>query len=122
MVKITLQSAANGIIKIVTDDQANGATTKSNTTYVYELDSDEEETIGYYESVSKFLTDVANDLGINLGSDYSQNQLMMDVNWGCNYVPNLEEINLRIKSLHSELKVCKEFRKNLLEANSENLQ
>ena len=113
MITIKLEIASNGIIKTVSDDNYNGAGSDKEAITVYETDDDPE-----FSNTSKFLYEVCNDLGVNLGNKFDQTVLNFEVNWGDRYTPNLEELNRIIKSLSYDLKDLKVLQKELTEAES----
>ena len=113
MITIKLEIASNGIIKTVSDDNYNGAGSGKEAITVYETDDDSE-----FENTSKFLYEVCDDLGVNLGNKFDQAVLNFEVTWGDRYIPNLEELNHTIKSLSYDLKDLKALQKELTEAES----
>jgi hypothetical protein len=113
MITIKLEIASNGIIKTVSDDNYNGAGSDHGSITVYETDDDPE-----FSNTSKFLYEVCDDLGVNLGNKFDQTVLNFEVTWGGRYTPNLEELNRIIKSLSYDLKDLKNLQKELTEAES----
>ena len=111
MITIKLEIASNGIIKTVSDDNYNGAGSDKEAITVYETDDDP-----IFSNTSKFLYEVCDDLGVNLGNKFDQTVLNFEVTWGDRYNPNLEELNHVIKSLSYELKELKSIQKDLNEA------
>jgi len=113
MITIKLEIASNGIIKTVSDDNYNGAGSDKESRTVYETDDDP-----LFSNTSKFLYEVCDDLGVNLGNKFDQTVLNFEVMWGGRYNPNLDELNHVIKSLSNELKDLKSLQKELNEVES----
>lgn len=111
MIKIELSSASNGIIKRIIDTQSNHET--QNDYKVYQIDSESklESLIGAVE----LLSDLSDDLGLDLGSDHSNLQLNFKFDWGEKYAPTTEELDAKIKEISSHVKELKEYRKALSE-------
>jgi hypothetical protein len=110
MITIKLEIASNGIIKTVSDDNYNGAGSGKESITVYETDDDP-----IFSNTSKFLYEVCDDLGVNLGNKFDQTVLNFEVDWGNKYEPGLEELNHTIKSLAYDLKDLKALQKDLTE-------
>jgi len=108
MITIKLEIASNGIIKTVMDDNYNGAGYENELRKVYETEAD-----GNFENTIKFLYEVCDDLGIDLGNKFDRQVLNFEVGWGDRYEPGLEEINVLIKALSYELKDLKTLQKEL---------
>jgi len=102
MVKITLEVADNGIIKTIYDDNANGAGEPLEKKRVYEFKEDE-----FHESKIKFFYELADELNIDTGNNYDDNNLVMKLDWGNSYNPTNEEIELKIKLLKLEVDLLK---------------
>jgi hypothetical protein len=112
MIKIQLTNAENGIIKTVSDNQYNGVDQNVDITRVYELNEAEEE---YFDKVAEILTDISKDLGFHLGGNFDQFQLTFQVDWGIQYLPGVEEVNLKIKELQEEIRDLKKYKKEISE-------
>jgi hypothetical protein len=108
MITIELTNASNGLIKKITDTNYNGAGERFEEVVVYQIDNKEHR----FEAITGFLYEISADLGLDLGSDFSGAQLSIDLDWGDEYVPRDEEIDLRIKSLQDEIKFLKALKKS----------
>jgi hypothetical protein len=109
MIKIELNNADNGVIKKVIDTQYNGVDQSAEIVKVYELDEDDR--LSYYEKLVTLLKDISRDLGLDMGSDYEEAKLVFDLDWGDKYTPTIEDLDLRIKDLRSELNALREYKK-----------
>jgi hypothetical protein len=98
MVKITLEVADNGIIKTINDDNSNGAGESLEKKKVYEFDKDE-----FHENKIKFFYELADELNLDTGNSFEDNNLVMNLDWGNSYQPTPEEIELKIKLLKVEI-------------------
>lgn len=107
MITIELSNASNGIIKKITDTNYNGAGERFEEVIVYQIDNKEHR----FEAITEFLYEISADLGLDLGSDFSNTQLSIDVDWGDEYIPSSEEIDERIKILQDEIKFLKSVKK-----------
>lgn len=108
MIKIELCNASNGIIKKI---NTNKFEESSENLKVYEFNEDFEV---HYATIVTFLDDICADLGLEIGSDYEFAQLKFDVDWGDKYIPEVEEIDEKIKDLKSQLKKLKALRADIL--------
>jgi len=109
MITIKLEIASNGIIKKILDNNYNGAGSEYGNTTVYETDDDP-----LYENTAKFIYNLCDDLGVNLGNKFDKNVLNFDVSWGSHYNPEVEELNSVIKEMTAELKVLKQLKDDIL--------
>jgi hypothetical protein len=107
MITVEITNASNGLIKKITDTNYNGAGERFEEVIVYQIDNKENQ----FEAITDFLYDISADLGLDIGSDFSNAQVQIDVDWGENYVPSNEEIDERIKVLQDEIKILKNFKK-----------
>ena len=103
MVRITLEVADNGIIKTINDDNSNGAGESLEKKRVYEFDKDI-----FHENKIKFFYELAEELNIETGNSFEDNNLVMDIDWGNSYNPTPEEIELKIKLLKAEIDFLKQ--------------
>ncbi len=103
MVKITLEVADNGIIKTINDDNSNGAGESLEKKRVYEFDKDV-----FHENKIKFFYELAEELNIDTGNSFENNNLVMDIGWGNSYIPTTEDIELKIKLLKAEIDFLKQ--------------
>ena len=100
MIKITLESADNGVIKTVVDDNINGAGERFESRTVYDLDLND---ITHSQTV-RFFYELCEDLGIDTGNKFSKNNLYLKTDWGKSYAPTNVELKTKIQLLESELK------------------
>jgi len=114
MITIKLEIATNGIIKTIVDDNYNGADELSEFKTVYETDGDSSK--GFHHTI-KFLSDLTDELGVDLGNKYSSEVLTFDTEWGSHYEPNEKDLKEKIKSLSEELKFHKEWLKEISKEN-----
>lgn len=106
MITIELTNASNGLIKKITDTNYNGAGERFEEMVVYQINDKND-----FEAITEFLYEISSDLGLELGSDFSDKQLLIDVDWGPNYIPSIEEIDERIKYLQDEIKDLRALKK-----------
>jgi hypothetical protein len=111
MIKIELTNASNGVLKRIIDTSSSQENSSDIT--LYEID--EEDILESYLSIITLLTEVSADLGLEMGSDFDSIQLKFDFNWGDKYVPSIEEIDQKIKSLNLSIKQLKELKRSILE-------
>lgn len=109
MVKVIIEPARNGIVKRVVEDNHGGSLTASNTVDVYEIDDTAEDK---YKNIIRFFHEMMEDLGVSAGSDFSDQQIRVDVGWGSKYTPTDEEIDKRIKTLKLEIKLLESCKKS----------
>lgn len=98
MVNINLESADNGIIKTITDNNINGAGAKLESKKVYDFTDDI-----YHKKKIIFLYNIAEDLGLEIGNKYQANNLKMSIDWGVSYNPSVNEIKQKIAILSTDL-------------------
>jgi len=108
MLKITLMLADNGVIKTITDSNHNGAGVKMEWQRVYKLDSDET-----HEAKLEFIYDLCENLGLDLGNEFSNNTLKFNVDWGNEYNPTVEELEEKVNSMKAEIKLLTQSLKNI---------
>ena len=111
MITIELTNASNGIIKRVIDKNSNLQIDS-----VYELISESVEdfdVIENFDKIRKFFIDLSRDLALDLGSDKSADKLQIDVDWGEQYCPTLEEVEERIKLVKQELRSLQDYKKTI---------
>jgi hypothetical protein len=111
MIKVELKNASNGVIKTVIDTRENKESSES--IKVYEIDS-EVKTEGFF-AIIDLLDDIAQDLGLDIGSDHESLQIQFDIDWGEKYKPNLEEVEQKIKVLNTQIKDLKEYKRILID-------
>ena len=66
-----------------------------------------------FENTTKFLYEVCDDLGVDLGNKFDRRVLNFEVGWGGRYEPASEEIDALIKALTYELKELKILKKEI---------
>jgi len=98
MVTVVIDSADNGIIKTIKDDNINGAGANYESKTVYDFKEDV-----YHDRKIGFFYELAADLGIETGNIHKNNNLVMSTHWGMSYRPSKEEIAVRIDTLKLEL-------------------
>jgi hypothetical protein len=104
MVKITLESAKNGLIKRIVDDNHGGSNQQWSSVDVYEETEDNK-----LEYIMKFFFDLCHDLGVNLGNKFSNEVITIKKEWGSHYKPMDEEVTQKIKKLEAEIQLLKEW-------------
>jgi hypothetical protein len=118
MIKIELSNASNGIIKKVIDTQFNSVDQAIEIVKVYEISDSEPESL--LDTID-ILSEIGEDLGLAFGSDHGPIQVKIELDWGEDYFPSIEEIDSRIKDLQSEVKALKERKKTLTEKDANNV-
>jgi hypothetical protein len=108
MIKIVLESARNGVIKKVIDDNYGGGKEHFTSTDVYE--STEEHKSNENTYIKRFFFDVCDDLGLNLGSKFDKDVLDINTGWGSHYEPTVKDIESKIKRLKIELEELEEWK------------
>lgn len=103
MITIKLESADNGVIKTVIDDNINGAGERFESRTVYDLNLNDKK----HSQTIKFFYEMCEDLGIDTGNKFSNNNLILSTDWGKSYIPKENELKLRIQLLDSELRNAK---------------
>lgn len=105
MVRVELTSASNGVVKRVVDDNANGAGTVSQVTKVYPIEGRD----ASLQTID-LISDLIDDLGLDGGPQASPHVLVLDTEWGEDYVPSVREIDDRMKHLRAELKALRNLK------------
>lgn len=107
MVTIVLDIADNGVVKILEDDNINGAgeTFVSKTLYDFEGDGD-------FKNRIKFLKDLCLDIGLQTGNEIDKKRLAFIVGAGSKYKPTKPEIKAKIVALE---KLLVKYKKQLEE-------
>lgn len=105
MVKITLETARNGIIKRTVDYNHGGSSEEWNSVDVYE--SNEMSELDY---IKRFFFDLCEDLSINLGNEFSKEVITINTDWGINYKPTPKDIQQKIKELEEQIQVFKTWK------------
>jgi hypothetical protein len=108
MVKIVLESARNGVIKKVIDDNYGGGKEHFTSTDVYESTEDQNSSRDAY--IKRFFFDLCDDLGLELGNKFDKNVLDINTGWGSHYEPTTKDIESKIKMLKIELKELEEWK------------
>lgn len=98
MVKIILEQADNGVIKVIYDDNINGAGDVYEIKKVYQFNDDKD-----YFKTKEFLYELMDELGIVSGNKFEKNNLSIVSDWGICYQPSNEEIDKKIKQLQIEI-------------------
>lgn len=110
MLRITLDLADNGVIKTINDDNHNGAGEKMEWQLVYKLDDDPT-----HDAKLEFIYSLCENLGLDLGNEFSNNTLKFNVDWGNEYDPTIEELEEKINLMKAELKLLTHSLKNIKE-------
>jgi hypothetical protein len=108
MVKIVLESARNGVIKKVIDDNYGGGNEHFTSTDVYESPEDTNTNENTY--IKRFFFDLCDDLGLELGSKFDKAVLDINTVWGSHYEPTVKDIESKIKRLKIELEELEEWK------------
>ena len=108
MIKIVLESARNGVIKKVIDDNYGGGKEHFTSTDVYESTEERNSTENTY--IKRFFFDLCDDLGLNLGSKFDKDVLDINTGWGSHYEPTVKDIESKIKRLKIELEELEEWK------------
>ena len=110
MIKIILESARDGVIKKVVDDNHGGGREHFTSTDVYETDEIDKSKYSY---IKRFFFDLCDDLGLEVGSKFDKDVLDINAQWGSHYEPTPKDIEFKIKRLKNELKELEEWKKNI---------
>lgn len=105
MLKICIEMASNGIIKTVTDDNANGGGDSFEERKVYDLENDDEN----FKSTVSFFGELVEDLGISTGNNFSKNIITYKIQWGDSYEPTEQEVKLKILDHELEILELKKY-------------
>jgi len=108
MVKIVLESARNGVIKKVIDDNYGGGNEHFTSTDVYESLEDAKSNEKTY--IKRFFFDLCDDLGLEIGSKFDKAVLDINIVWGSHYEPTVKDIEVKIKRLKIELEELEEWK------------
>ena len=104
MISVLIDIADNGIVKILEDDNVNGAgeTFISKKIYVFEDDPD-------FKNRIKFLKDLCLDINLELGNDLDEKKLNFGVGHGSKFKPvlTIPKLKTKIKALESLLERTK---------------
>jgi cob(I)alamin adenosyltransferase len=96
MIKIILEPADNGVIKIIKDDNINGAGESHEEKFVYEMKNN-------ISDIKRFVFDLLDDLAIETGGKFSQSTIKMIEDWGSEYEPTKKQIEKKIKDYQTEI-------------------
>ena len=108
MIKIELSNASNGVIKKVVDSSVQES---SDYIKVYEIDSESKPES--FINIIDLLQDIADDLGLDMGTEFESLQVGFDIAWGEKYDPSIEEVDEKIKTLAAQIKELKEYKKDM---------
>lgn len=106
MITVAIELAENGVIKIVHDDNVNGAGEEFESRKVYDFDG-----IDNINSKISFLNELAMDLGIDLGTELDHFKIVVKSEWGSKYKPSKGLAAEKIKELEKEIKRLEKFTK-----------
>ena len=107
MVTIVLDIADNGVVKVLEDDNINGAGESFISKTLYDFDDDEN-----FTNRIKFLKELCLDIGLQLGNDIDKRKLNLIVGQGSSYKPTKTEIKQKISALE---KLLVKYKKQLEE-------
>lgn len=110
MVRVYLEGAKNGIVKVVEDDNFNTAGSVFKETKVFDLEK------GGIEETIEFLQELVIDLGISPGGKGDEKTLNIGMKWGDAFIPNTQQIDEQIRMGEETLKRLKAFRNQSLNA------
>lgn len=106
MITIAIELAENGVIKIIHDDNINGAGEEFESRKVYDFDG-----IDNVNSKISFLNELAMDLGMDMGTELDHYKIIVRSEWGSKYKPSKELAADKIKELEKEIKRLEKFNK-----------
>lgn len=99
MVTVIIENAENGFVKTISDDNYNGAGQYFTKTSVTEI---KEET--KIRDSLKFISELVDDIGLDLGDKAGKETLALVNTWGPLYNPSNEELEAKIKELRNQAK------------------
>lgn len=105
MVKITLETAKNGLIKRTIDNNHGGSNEQWSSVDVYEETPDNK-----YEYVMRFFFDLCEDLCIKLGNKFDKETIVIKKEWGSHYSPSKKEIESKIEEHKAQIQLLKEWK------------
>jgi len=105
MITIAIELAENGVIKIIHDDNINGAGEEFESRKVYDFDG-----LDSHNSKISFLNELALDLGMDLGTDLDQSKIVITSEWGSKYKPTKEQAAKRISELEKQIKRLEKYK------------
>jgi hypothetical protein len=112
MLEIVLELADNGIVKTISDDNINGASAPFQSIKVYDLENDPENS--FYKTIT-FLSELIDDLGLDVGNSYAKEMLTLDIDWGDKYEPTIDELKQKLKDLKEQSTFIKQLIKQIEE-------
>jgi hypothetical protein len=104
MISVAIELAENGVIKIIHDDNINGAGEEFESRKVYDFEG-----IDSHSSKISFLTELAMDLGIDLGTDLDESKIVITSNWGDKFVPTKDQAAKKIGELERQIKKLEKY-------------
>jgi len=104
MITVAIELAENGIIKIIHDDNINGAGEEFESRKVYDFDG-----IDSHNSKISFLNELAMELGMDLGTDLDQSKIVVSSQWGSKFKPTKEQASKKIKDLEKQIKDLEKY-------------
>ena len=107
MVTIVLDIADNGVVKILEDDNINGAGETFISKTLYDFDGDDN-----FKNRIKFLKELCLDIGLQTGNDIDKRKLNFMVGTGAKYKPTKAELKAKIVTLE---KLLVKYKKQLEE-------
>ena len=106
MITVAIELAENGVIKIIHDDNVNGAGEEFESRKVYDFDG-----IDNVNSKISFLNELAMDLGIDMGTELDYSKVVVRSEWGNKYKPTKEQASSKIKELEKQIKSLEKYTK-----------
>ena len=96
MVTIVLDIADNGVVKVLEDDNINGAGESFISKTIYDFGDD-----GDFKNRIKFLKELCLDIGLQTGNDIDKKRLNISVGSGVKYKHTKTELKTKIKACES---------------------
>lgn len=96
MVTIVLDIADNGVVKVLEDDNINGAGESFISKVLYDFEGDSD-----FKNRIKFLKELCLDIGLQLGNDIDKKKLNISIGSGLKYKPTKQELISKINACES---------------------
>jgi len=105
MITVAIELAENGVIKILHDDNINGAGEEFELRKVYDFEGANSQ-----NSKITFLTELALDLGMDLGTELDESKIVITSKWGDKFTPNKDQAAKRIIIIPETATITRRFR------------